>query len=184
MKISVINPNTTAEMTAAIGASDGVKLAINVAAMLIAFMGLIALFNGIIGWAGTFFVSEGGTRWSLELGLGYLFAPFAWLMGIESKDCFRIGELLGIRMAANEFVSYIKLAEWKHAGGVISERSEILATYALCGFANFSSIGIQIGGIGALAPERQPDLARLGLRAMLAGTIACFMTACIAGLLI
>jgi CNT family concentrative nucleoside transporter len=165
---------------AAIGASDGMKLAINVAAMLIAFLALIAMFNALIGWAGSFF----DQKWSLEAGLGYAFAPFAWLMGIESSECFKVGELLGMRMASNEFLAYIELSKWMKEPGAISERSAVITTYALCGFANFSSIGIQIGGIGAMAPSRQADLARLGLRAMIGGTLACFMTACVAGILI
>ena len=108
-------------------------------------------------------------------------------MGVPRQDCMAVGELLGIRMVANEFIAYEKLAEWtKHppASGELTERSRVLLTYALCGFANFGSIGIQIGGIGALAPERRSDLARLGLRAMLGGTLACLMTACVAGVLL
>ena len=167
---------------AAIGASEGVKLAINVAAMLIAFLALIAMFDAIIGWSG----AKLGQHWSLATGLSYVFAPIAWLIGIESADCFKVGELLGIRMVANEFVAYDKLAAWLRtdSGVVLSPRTQVLITYALCGFANFSSIGIQIGGIGAMAPERQKDLAKLGFRAMLGGTLACFMTACVAGVLI
>lgn len=162
-----------------IGASDGMKLAINVAAMLIAFLALIAMIDYAM-------VAIGGPNCKLSTLLGYAFAPLAWLMGVERNDCFRIGELLGLRMATNEFLAYQQMAEWaKEGSGVeVSERSRIIATYALCGFANFSSIGIQIGGIGPLAPERQGDLARLGLRAMIGGMLACFMTACVAGVLI
>jgi CNT family concentrative nucleoside transporter len=107
-------------------------------------------------------------------------------MGVEPAECLKVGELLGVRMVTNELVSYEMLAEWKQAGSPVelSERSQIILTYALCGFANFASIGIQIGGIGGMAPTRRTDLAQLGLRAMLGGTLACFMTACVAGILI
>ena len=160
------------------GTITGVKLAINVGAMLIVFLALIAVVNGILGW-----VNEG---WSLQVIFGYLFWPFAWLMGVEAADCSRVGELLGIKMAANEAVAYFKMYEWEGTEGLtqLSARSKVIATYALCGFANFASIGIQIGGIGPLAPKRQGDLARLGLKAMLGGTLAAFMTACIAGILL
>ena len=160
------------------GAITGVKLAINVGAMLIVFLALIAVVNGILGWV--------NQDWSLEVIFGYLFWPFAWLMGVEAADCSRVGELLGIKMAANEAVAYFKMYEWEGTKGLtqLSPRSKVIATYALCGFANFASIGIQIGGIGPLAPKRQGDLARLGLKAMLGGTLAAFMTACIAGILL
>ena len=166
----------------AIGAAQGMKLAINVAAMLIAFLALIALFDGIVGWMG----AQIGYQWSLSIALSYLFAPLALLMGVEWADCFHVGELLGVRMVTNELVAYEMMAEWIRDGSEVqlSERSEIILTYALCGFANFSSIGIQIGGIGGIAPSRRPDLAQLGLKAMLGGTLACLMTACIAGVLI
>jgi CNT family concentrative nucleoside transporter len=164
---------------AAIGAADGLKLALNVAAMLIAFIALVAMCDALL----VKFSGLLGQQWNLKMLFGYAFAPFAWLIGVESQDCLEVGKLLGTRTAINEFVAYIDLGEVSRAG-TISERSKTLATYALCGFANFSSIGIQIGGIGALAPERQADLARLGLRAMIGGTLACFMTACVAGMLI
>ena len=164
------------------GTITGVKLAINVGAMLIVFIALIAVINGLLGWFGGHF----GWELSLEGIFGYVFWPFAWLMGVETGDCSKVGQLLGIKMVTNEAVAYIKMGEWLKAGGelAISERSKNIATYALCGFANFASIGIQLGGIGPLAPERQGDLARLGLRAMLGGTLAAFMTACIAGILL
>lgn len=167
---------------AAIGAAQGMKLAINVAAMLIAFLALIALCDGMVGWLGGQF----GLEWSLSTGLSYLFAPLALLMGVEFADCLRVGELLGVRMVTNELVAYEMLAEWMREGSEVqlSERSQVILTYALCGFANFASIGIQIGGIGGIAPARRADLAQLGLKAMLGGTLACFMTACIAGILI
>jgi len=176
--------NSNVIEAAAEGASEGLKLALNVAAMLIAFLGLIALLDWCLASIGRFYFAQ---TWSLSSLLGTLFSPLAWLMGVPRQDCMAVGELLGIRMVANEFIAYEKLAEWtKHppASGELTERSRVLLTYALCGFANFGSIGIQIGGIGALAPERRSDLARLGLRAMLGGTLACFMTACVAGVLL
>jgi concentrative nucleoside transporter, CNT family len=167
---------------ASIGATEGMKLAVNVAAMLLAFLALIAMSDAAVVWVGNQF----GQHWSLSATLAYLFAPIAWLMGVEWADCLNVGELLGLRMVTNEFVAYEKFAEWLKAGSSVqlTPRSQVILTYALCGFANFSSIGIQIGGIGAMAPERRADLARLGLRAMLGGTLACFMTACVAGVLI
>jgi CNT family concentrative nucleoside transporter len=166
----------------AIGASDGMKLALNVAAMLIAFLALIKMIDLSVAWAGSWFDRE----WSLGLALGYVFAPFAWLMGIPWNECMPAGNLLGIRMVANEFIAYEQLSRWMQPGSAVqlSERTELVLTYALSGFANFGSIGIQIGGIGAIAPERRADLARLGFRAMLGGTLACFMTACVAGILL
>ncbi len=175
---------------AAAGATDGLKLALNVAAMLLAFLALLAMVNAALAWSGGQLYSVLGwdysTPWSLAAILGYCFAPLAWVMGIESKDCLRAGELLGLKMVATEFVAYQQLGEWTQPGSAVqlSERSVTILTYALCGFSNFGSIGIQIGGIGGLAPERRADLAQLGMRAMLGGTLACCMTACIAGVLI
>lgn len=173
----------------ATGTTGGLKLALNVGAMLIVFLAMITLINMIVGWAGVkcgYVAADGSPIWSLEAGLSYLFYPLAYLIGIEKADCSRAAELMGLKMATNEFVAYGRLSEWASAGSLvhISERSRTILTYALCGFANFSSIGIQLGGIGGIAPNRQGDLARLGLRAMLGGTLAAFMTACIAGLLI
>ena len=171
----------------AIGATDGLKLAFNIGAMLIAFLALIHLGDALVGWIGTWFGNvdaKGNPEWSLAGGLGYLFAPLAWLMGIESSECVAAGQLLGLKTVANEFIAYQRLGEWIDQGDRISERSQHILTYALSGFANCGAIGIQIGGIGGLAPERRPDLARLGLRAMIGGMLACFMTACIAGVLI
>jgi len=174
---------------AAIGAADGVRLAINVAAMLIAFIALIAMLDSAIhgvGWclsqvAGNDF----GRNWSLSALLGYLFAPIAFVIGIEPADTLAAGQLLGKKMFANEFVAYAELAKWQQPDSTVhlSPRSVTIMTYALCGFANFSSIGIQIGGLGGMAPERQSDIARLGLRAMLGGTIVNCMMGCIAGVL-
>jgi CNT family concentrative nucleoside transporter len=168
---------------AANGAADGVKLAINVAAMLIAFLALIAMFDFLLGWAGSWFGFTGERILTLSGLLGQLFAPLAWTMGIPWSDCPQVGQLLGLRVVANEFVAYEQLSEWLGADSAvkISERSSAIATYALCGFANFASIGVQLGGIGPMAPERCGDLARLGMRAMIGGNLACFMTACVAG---
>lgn len=167
---------------AAIGASDGAKLAINVAAMIIAFLALIAMVDALVVWIGRLM----GQSWSLDQLLGIVFAPMAWLMGVEAADCYHVGTMLGKRIVANEFIAYQEMAKWMQPDSNvrISHRSQVLLTYALCGFANFGSIGIQIGGISALAPDRQADLARLGLRAMWAGMLACFMTACVAGILL
>lgn len=165
---------------AAVGALDGLKLAIQVAGIIIAFLALIAMLKFAVAWT----LGLVGYNWTLEDLLGTLFAPFAWVMGIEAADCRKAGELLGLRMISNEFIAYKGLADMVDAGGQISPRTQVLLTYALCGFANFGSIGVQLGGIGAVAPDRQSDLALLGLRAMLGGTLACFMTACVAGILI
>jgi CNT family concentrative nucleoside transporter len=153
------------------GTSDGLALALNVAAMLISFLALIALLNALLGLVNL----------SLEQIFGWFFAPVAWALGVPWRDAPIIGHLLGTRMAINEFVAYSQLGPLKPT---LDVRSFTIATFALCGFANFSSIGMQIGGIGALAPTRRHDLARLGLRAMFAGTLANFMTACIAGMLL
>jgi concentrative nucleoside transporter, CNT family len=170
------------------GAIDGLKLVLNVGAMLIAFLGLLAMFNALLGWLGGL---AGFPQLTLELILSYLLAPIAWLMGIPWADCGQVGVLLGKKTILNEFIAYLDLKTLidnaKSADPSlprISERAVIIATYALCGFSNIGSIGIQIGGIGAIAPDRQHDLAKLGIRAMVGGTIACFMTAAIAGLLL
>jgi len=168
--------------SAAIGATEGLKLAINVAAMIIAFLALITMVDAMIGWTGELF----GWQWSLSAALSYAFAPIALVMGVEPADCLKVGELLGLRIVTNEMVAYERMAEWIAPGSTVelSARSQVILTYALCGFANFASIGIQLGGIGAMAPQRRADLAQLGLRAMLGGTLACFMTACVAGILV
>lgn len=189
VKIDIKDESTNVLESVAVGTVGGLQLALNVGAMLIVFLALIAVVNSILGWAGVQFgyVGEDGSSiWSLEAGLSYLFYPLAWLIGIESADCPRAAELMGLKMATNEFVAYGRLSEWGLPDSTvhISERSYAILTYALCGFANFSSIGIQLGGIGGIAPDRRSDLARLGFRAMLGGTMASFMTACIAGLLI
>ena len=161
---------------AASGAGDGMKLAINVGAMLLAFIALVAMVNGFLGFIGEMF---GYSKLSLELITGYLFAPIAWLMGVEWGECVAVGALLGKKLILNEFVAYLDL---KDQLTTLSPRAIAISTYALCGFANFSSIAIQVGGIGTIAPNRRKDLALLGLKSLLGGTLACFMTACIAGI--
>lgn len=171
---------------AARGASEGLRLAVNVAAMLLAFIAFIALFNWVIGSGldkGLGLVGVAPLGLSLEKIFGWLFWPLAWIMGVPSADCTQVGNLLGQKTIINEFVAYLNLAPMVKEG-TISLRSQIIALYALCGFSNLSSIAIQLGGIGALAPDRRGDLARLGLRAMIAGSLACFMTACFAGMLV
>jgi CNT family concentrative nucleoside transporter len=165
---------------AASGASEGLKLAVNVGAMLLAFVALIAMFNGILNWLG---LKLGIQQLSMEYILGFLFAPFAWLMGVPWADCLIVGSMLGKKIVLNEFVAYLDLKQ-AVADNTISARAQVLTTYALCGFANFSSIAIQVGGISVLAPERRKDLASLGIKSLIGGTLACFMTACIAGLLL
>src|SRR5580765_6481487 len=158
------------------GTGEGLHLALNVGAMLISFLALVALLNALLG-----LVPVGGAQLSLQKILGWVFAPIAWSMGVPRQDATIVGNLLGTRMVLNEFVAYSQLGPLK---ATLDPKSFTIATFALCGFANFSSIGIQIGGIGALAPNRRHDLARLGLRAMFAGTLANFMTATIAGFLL
>jgi CNT family concentrative nucleoside transporter len=153
------------------GTSEGLQLAINVGAMLISFMALIALVNAILGTVGL----------SMQQIFGWVFAPIAWSLGVPWRDAGTIGNLLGTRMVLNEFIAFSQLGTIKDT---LDPRSFTIATFALCGFANFSSIGIQIGGIGALVPSRRHDLARLGIRAMVAGTLANFVSACIAALLL
>lgn len=160
------------------GAGEGLQLALNVTAMLIAFIALVACLNGLIGWVTSFLTD---TPLSIQIILGYLFSPFAFLMGVPKEDILSIGSILGIKTTLNEFVAYVNLSEQIKT---LNPRSVILATYALCGFANFGSIAIQIGGIGALVPARRADLAKYGFLAMVGGTLASFMTACLAGILI
>jgi concentrative nucleoside transporter, CNT family len=180
VKIEVERPWANVIDAAAEGAGAGLKLALNVGAMLLAFIALIAMINALLGNVGGWFGYEGLT---LELILGFLLRPLAWVMGVPWAEADQVGALLGIKTVVNEFVGYLRMEEMVVAGE-LSERSATIATYALCGFSNFSSIAIQIGGIGGIAPERKHDLARLGLRAMIAGSLACFQTATIAGLLI
>ena len=170
------------------GTSDGLKLAINVGAMLLVFIALMALCNAVMGWFGGFFsINEliaANTPYedlSFEFLLGYIGRPLVWIMGIDWADSLYVGELLGIKTVLNEFVAYPRLGEFKEMG-LISERSVIMSTYLLCGFANFASIGIQIGGIGALIPSRKGLLSKLGMRALIGGTVACILTATVVGM--
>lgn len=175
------------------GAGEGLTLAFNVGAMLLAFIALIAMLNAVLGvtaaWLGVEGVLQGwgalatGESLSLEALLGWLLAPLAWIMGVPWGDAVAVGSLLGIKTVANEFVAYLRFADLL-AAEALSARSIVITTYALAGFANFSSIAIQIGGIGGIAPSRRADLSRVGLRAMVGGTLAAFLTATIAGILI
>jgi CNT family concentrative nucleoside transporter len=162
------------------GTTDGLHLALNVGAMLISFLALIALINGLMG--GLHNLNH--MHWfpaSLETIFGWVFAPVAFIIGVPWRDCVAVGNLLGTRMVLNELVAFTMLGQQTAA---LDPRSFTIATFALCGFANFSSIGIQIGGLSALAPNRRGDLARLGFKAMLAGTMANLMSACIVGVLL
>jgi CNT family concentrative nucleoside transporter len=167
---------------AANGASDGVRLALNVGGMLLAFIALIAMIDYPLGWIGQISGLEAvaGSPLSLSMILGYLLSPLAWVIGVPWQDAIIVGGLIGEKAVTNEFVAYAHLNEIQDT---LSPKALLISTYALCGFANFSSIAIQIGGIGGLAPERRPDLARLGLKAVLGGTLATMMTATIAGVL-
>jgi CNT family concentrative nucleoside transporter len=176
--VKIENKSVNIIDAAAQGAGDGLQLCLNIGAMLIAFLALIALADGVFAWA------HGLVNWipsSMEQLFGYVFAPVAWLLGVSWNDCASIGRLLGERLVTNEFIAFIDLGKIKNQ---LDPHSFAIATYALCGFANFSSIAIQVGGIGALAPSRKSDLARLGMRAVAAGTMANFMSACIAGILL
>jgi CNT family concentrative nucleoside transporter len=179
-KVEVKLENTAVNVidAAAQGAGDGLHLVLNIAAMLIAFLALIAMVNGAFGKIHSM---AGWFPDSMQTLFGIVFAPIAWLLGVPWGDCSKIGQLLGERLVTNEFIAFIDLGKIKSQ---LDPHSFTIATYALCGFANFSSIAIQLGGIGALAPTRKGDLARLGMRAVMAGTMANFMSACIAGLLI
>mgnify|MGYP001025551541 CR=1 FL=1 len=179
VRVVIERPGVNLIDAAARGAGEGLMLALNIGGMLIAFLALIALANGILGWVHTL-PAMGWLPESLEKIFGALFAPVAWLLGISWKDAVEVGNLLGTRLVLNEFVAFLQLGTLKEQ---LDPRSFVIATYALCGFANLSSIAIQVGGIGALAPTRKSDLARLGLRAVAAGTMANFMSACIAGIL-
>ncbi len=153
------------------GTIDGLKLMLNVAAMLLVFIAMMAMLNAILGA-----LFNGATLWDI---LGYLFRPLAWAMGVSWNEADRVGDLLGTKIVLNELIAYSRLQGMSE----LSDHGKLIATYALCGFANFASIGIQIGGIGGIAPGRRQDLARLGLRAMLGGAAATCITACIAGIL-
>ncbi|HMC01658.1 MAG TPA: nucleoside transporter C-terminal domain-containing protein, partial [Flavobacteriaceae bacterium] len=176
------------------GTTEGLKLAVNVGAMLLVFLAFIAMINGILGWFGDITnlntVVANNTMYeefSLEFLLGYAFAPLMWLIGVAKEDIALMGQLLGIKLVASEFVGYIQLANLKDIGSILHlkyEKSIIMATYMLCGFANFASIGIQIGGIGSLAPGQRKTLSEFGIKALIGGTIASLLSATIAGMII
>ena len=175
-----------------LGTTDGLKLAVNVGAMLIVYTAIVYLMNGLMGWVGDIThlnpeiaAATGGQypKLSLQMLLGYLFAPVAWLIGVHRIDMISIGQLLGEKTILNEFVAYGSLGKMKAANVIHDPKSLLIATYALCGFANFASIGIQIGGISQLAPNQRRNLTELGVKALIGGTIACLMCGCIAGAL-
>lgn len=175
-----------------LGTTDGLKLAVNVGAMLIVYTAIVYLANALLGWAGDIThtnpqiaTATGGQyqKLSLQMLLGYLFAPVAWLIGVHRIDMVSIGQLLGEKTILNEFVAYGSLGKMKAANAIHDPKSLLIATYALCGFANFASIGIQIGGISQLAPNQRRNLTELGVKALIGGTIACLMCGCIAGAL-
>ncbi|MEZ5545859.1 MAG: nucleoside transporter C-terminal domain-containing protein [Lysobacteraceae bacterium] len=188
VKMEVEKTSSNVIDAAAAGAADGLKLALNIGAMLLAFIALIAMINWPLTWIGeiTGLSNALGRPTDLASLLGYLLAPIAWIIGVPWHDANAIGGLIGQKIVINEFVAYLQLADivnCKAPGASLTNQGALIATYALCGFANFSSIAIQIGGIGGLAPNRRQDLARFGLRAVLGGSIATFMTATIAGVI-
>jgi CNT family concentrative nucleoside transporter len=176
VKLEIEKTHVNVIDAAASGAGQGAILVINIVAMLIAFIAIISMLDGALGWIGARLGYPGLT---LKWVFGQMFRWVALVMGVPAKDSVPVGELFGTKIVLNEFVAYLDLAKVQAA---LSEKSRLIATFALCGFANFSSIGIQIGGIGGLAPTRKQDLARLGLRALLGGTLATFMTATVAGI--
>lgn len=185
-KVSLVVEKTQSNLVEAIshGASDGLKVSLNVAAMLIGFLALIALIDGILGGIGNLMLQAGMaidvTKFSLATILGYLFSGFAWVMGVPSQDVITAGSLMGTKMVVNEFVAYSQLQGLMKS---LDPKSVAIISFALCGFANLSSIGIQIGGIGELAPGRRSDLAQLGFKALICGTLASYLSATIAGIL-
>ncbi len=182
LELDVARPDVNVIDAASRGAADGLQLALNVGAMLMAFVALVYLLNGLLGWSGSLVGIEGLT---LERILGWVIAPLAWIMGVPWADAPVVGSLLGIKTVLNEFFAYIQLSGILGSSTTsLQPRSVIIASYALAGFANFSSIAIQLGGIGPIAPSRRHDLSRIGLRAMIAGTLAAFMTATVAGMIL
>lgn len=179
LKAQMVSEDANVIDAAARGASDGLRLALNVGAMLLAFIALIAMINALVGWLGGL---VGFTGLSLEGILGYLLAPIAWIMGVPWEDARQVGSLLGVKTVLNEFVAYLQLADG--AKNLAHYRSMVIASYALCGFANFGSLAILLGGLGAMAPSRRGEIANLGLRSIVSGSLATFMTACIAGILL
>lgn len=168
--------DTNAIEAATRGASEGLSLALNVAAMLIAFTALVYMANGVVGWLASLL----GYHITLQQILGWVFSPLAWLLGTPVSEISAMGRLLGEKIVLNEFVAYISLSD---IGSALSDRTVLIASYALCGFANIASIGIQVGGIGAMAPERRADLAKLGVKALIGGNLATFICAALVGLL-
>jgi CNT family concentrative nucleoside transporter len=189
VKVKIEKTHSNVIEAAAGGAGDGVRLALNVAGMLLAFIALIALLNSLLGFAGDITgltavcQANFGRPLSLELLFGLVFQVIAFLIGVPWKDALNVGSLMGIKLVANEFVAYLRMADFVGAGQ-LSEKAMVIATYSLAGFANFSSIAIQIGGLSPLAENRRSDIARLGMKAVIGGTIATWMTASIAGLLV
>ncbi|MBB1472799.1 MULTISPECIES: nucleoside transporter C-terminal domain-containing protein [unclassified Luteimonas] len=188
VKMEVEKTTSNVIDAAAAGAGDGLKLALNIGAMLLAFIALIAMINAPLTWLGeiTGLQAMIGKPTDLSAIFGYVLAPVAWLIGVPWADAGTVGSLIGQKVVINEFVAYLQLADIVNGrveGVSLTGEGRLIATYALCGFANFSSIAIQIGGIGGLAPDRRHDLARFGLRAVLGGTVATLMTATIAGVL-
>jgi CNT family concentrative nucleoside transporter len=189
VKVKIEKVHANVIEAAAGGASDGVRLAINIAGMLIAFIAIIALLNALLGFLGdqtglnALCLAQFGKPLSLELLFGLVFQFLAFAIGVPWKDALNVGSLMGVKLVLNEFVAYFKMSEIV-AGGQMSEKAVVIATYALCGFANFSSIAIQIGGLGPLAENRRSDIARFGLKAVLGGTLVTLMTASIAGLFV
>ncbi len=180
-KIQMESPDVNVIDAAARGAGEGLGLALNVGAMLLAFIALIAMANALLGWGGQLVGIEG---LSFQGVLGWILAPLAWFMGVPWVDAATVGSLLGMKTVVNEFVAFMELSSLLQQVGSLQPRSVIISIYALSGFANFSSIAIQLGGIGGLAPSRRQDLSRVGLRAMVAGSLAAFMTGTIAGMLL
>ncbi len=166
---------------AARGASEGMALVINIMAMLIAFIGLVALANLLIERVDLVF-NGAAAGWSLQAAAGWLFRPFVWLMGVPWADAGTVGRLMGLKTILNEFVAYVELSRTMSGSDPLEERSFVIAAYAMCGFANFGSVAIMIGGIGGIAPKRRSDLARLGLRSLVGGTLATMLTGCIIGI--
>jgi CNT family concentrative nucleoside transporter len=165
-----------------VGASEGVMLSLNIVAMLLAFVAVVALLNALLAWPQQ--AAGVAAPITLQQIIGWLNAPFAWLIGVPWTDCGFIGQILGERIVLNEFIGYIHLSNYADANpGALSPRAITLASYALCGFANFASIAIQIGGIGAICPERRGDLAQIGLRAMVSGLLACYVIAAVVGVI-
>ena len=194
VEVSVEKIGTNILDAIANGTTEGLRLAVNVGAMLLVFVAFIAMFNGILGWLGDWTslnswiaANSSYSELSIEAILGTIFAPLMWLIGVAKEDMMMMGQLLGIKLAASEFVGYIQLADLKNienAAHLTYEKSIIMATYMLCGFANFASIGIQIGGIGSLAPGQRKTLSKFGMKALIGGSIASLISATIAGMII